>query len=224
MSACVQLGPDDEIVDLEFHKITLGCFQQLLRDNLSGKLRSWNRSPGSLVLALTSAEKIVGVIAFENYGYRKYDRPGQARIIIELAVPSRRYKRLSKLVLRAALSREARLLVEANHKGRVSRVRTTAFSEHPESMKYRGLFSLVSRETLPAGRGYKLVYEGAMTDLSLSEHLRLWLKGEGEQAQAQAQEEPGAESGTMRVEVQQVAHAPTRGKGSVRVRPPAPLA
>lgn len=176
MSQCLELGPDDEVTDLALHQMSTACYQQLMRDNLSHKLRTFRRQMSGVCLAVCSGGKVLGIVHFEQAGYRSSHTPGLARLLVDFAVHSRQYRHLSKLVLRAAISREARLLVERNHKHRVECVRTTAFSDHPQSMKYRGVFSLVSRETHPGG--YKLVYEGRMTDMPLAEHLRLWLKEE----------------------------------------------
>ncbi len=177
MSQCLQLAPDDEITELALHKMTTACYQQLMRDNLSHKLRTFRRQMTGVCMALASQGKILGIVHFEQSGYRGPDIPGMARLLVDFSVGSTRYKHLSKLVLRAAISREARLLVERNYKRRIQFVRTTAFSDHPESMKYRGLYKQIKREVLPNGT-YKLVYEAAMTDIALAEHLRLWSKNQ----------------------------------------------
>jgi hypothetical protein len=54
--------------------------------------------------------------------------------------------RLSKLVLAAAVSVEMRLLLEQRYTSRIETVGTTAFTDKPVSMKYRGLFTLYNRK------------------------------------------------------------------------------
>jgi hypothetical protein len=56
------------------------------------------------------------------------------------------YKHLAKLVLYAALSKESQLLAERMMRQRVRSVTTTAFSNNPVSMKYRGLYTLLYRK------------------------------------------------------------------------------
>lgn len=79
----------------------------------------------------------------------------------------------------AALSHEARLLAERRLAQRWRSLVTTAFSQHPVSMKYRGVMTLITRaETsspdLPGGRGYKLTYGGALGAWTLAEALASW--------------------------------------------------
>jgi hypothetical protein len=56
------------------------------------------------------------------------------------------YSRLSKLVLYASLSKESKLIAERVAKRRIKQVLTTAYSNAPESMKYRGIFKLHTRK------------------------------------------------------------------------------
>ncbi|USK77740.1 hypothetical protein LIT31_26200 (plasmid) [Peribacillus frigoritolerans] len=77
-----------------------------------------------------------------------------------------KYKRLSKLILACVLSKEVKMLLEQALNGRIKALSTTAFTDKPVSMKYRGLFEVHSRKegrvnyTAPAGKwslqeGYK---------------------------------------------------------------------
>ena len=59
------------------------------------------------------------------------------------------YKHLAKLVLYAALSSEGKLLAERATNHRVRTMITTAFTNKPVSMKYRGLFNLLARKENP---------------------------------------------------------------------------
>lgn len=83
---------------------------------------------------------------------------------------------MSKLVLYAVLSREGQLFIESALNRRIRSVVTTAFSEHPQSMKYRGLFRLKSRKGPgPDGR-YQLNYGSTTGRWTLQEGLEQWLR------------------------------------------------
>ncbi len=83
--------------------------------------------------------------------------------------------RLSKLVLYAVLSREGQLFIQQVLNRRIRTLLTTAFSEHPQSMKYRGLFKLVSRKPQEDGR-FQLNYEAPTGQWTLREGFETWLK------------------------------------------------
>ena len=85
-------------------------------------------------------------------------------------------KKLSALVLRAALSRESQLLAERSLHRRVRGIVTTAFSKKPVSMKYRGLFKLLSRKE--DGPKFILNYGATIGEWTLQEGLDAWLKSQ----------------------------------------------
>ena len=92
-------------------------------------------------------------------------------MMCDVAVPTSRYRRLSKLVLAASLSRELLLLLSDG--GMVARAKTmgtTAFTDKPVSMKYRGIYKLQARKE---GR---LHYVGDLGRWTLQEGLEWWLK------------------------------------------------
>lgn len=103
------------------------------------------------------------------------------------------YPRLSKLVLYAALSKEAQLLAERISRKRIRSIVTTAFSKNPISMKYRGLFNLLTRKEVNLSkewakdleansyyqRPYDLNYGAKMGQWSLAEGLAIWKKKHG---------------------------------------------
>ena len=94
-------------------------------------------------------------------------------LMSDLAVPSCE-ARLSKLVLGCILSREVRDLVALRWLEAFGWVITTAFSRHPVSMKYRGLFELHKRKQQDGG--YLLNYYAGLGDRTLAESLVLWQK------------------------------------------------
>jgi hypothetical protein len=90
-------------------------------------------------------------------------------MMTDLAVASP-IARLSKLVLTAALSTEIRTLLEQRYCLRVETIGTTAFTDKPVSMKYRGLYELHSRK--PG----QLNYVARAGRWSLEEGLAWWIK------------------------------------------------
>jgi hypothetical protein len=93
----------------------------------------------------------------------------------DLAVPSRRYRRLARLVLMAALSQEFRDLVEETHLADCHLLRTTVFSAAPVSMKYRGLFELTERKAWNEAY-HRLIYESEAGRWPLKEVIGTWLR------------------------------------------------
>lgn len=106
-------------------------------------------------------------------------------LLSDFAVGPTDYPRLSKLVVMAALSVEARLLAERRLAQRWRSLVTTAFAQNPVSMKYRGLVELISRAEaqgadFAGGKGYKLTYGGPIGRWSLAEALETWHAKHGE--------------------------------------------
>jgi hypothetical protein len=66
-------------------------------------------------------------------------------LLSDFAVRPTPHRRLSKLILACAVSREVRDDLEQWRCGRVETIATTAFTDKPVSMKYRGLFDVHSR-------------------------------------------------------------------------------
>ena len=95
---------------------------------------------------------------------------GEAYMLSDFAVRPTRYRRLSKLVVATALSRELQCAVEQAIGKRMRFIGTTAFTDKPESMKYRGIFELHDRKP---GR---LNYTGAAGRWTLEGALEWWLR------------------------------------------------
>jgi hypothetical protein len=111
-------------------------------------------------------------------------------LLSDFAVGPTDYPRLSKLVVMAALSTEAKLLAERKLAQRWRSLVTTAFSQNPVSMKYRGLVELISRAEaqgadFAGGKGYKLTYGGPFGGWSLAEALTTWQAKHGERRATQ---------------------------------------
>ena len=89
--------------------------------------------------------------------------------------------KLSKLVVMMMLSKEV-MDDWQQFKGRkVEYLGSTAFSQHPESMKYRGIMQLFKRIETPPGKGnagekYRLNYRAKMGQWTVKEGFARWLK------------------------------------------------
>ncbi len=117
---------------------------------------------GAWAIARADATRAIAVGDLSPYVYLMSDFP-----VGDGSVP-----RLSSLVLRAALSRESQLLAERSLHSRVRGLVTTAFSKRPVSMKYRGLFRLLSRKE-EAG-SFVLNYGARLGQWGLEEGVKTW--------------------------------------------------
>ncbi|MDO0916981.1 hypothetical protein QQM39_41140 [Streptomyces sp. DT2A-34] len=108
-------------------------------------------APGAANLAIAVRDgggRLLGVFALAPRTYT----PDEAYVLSDFAVTPADYPRLSKLIVLAATPSEALLLCQGAFSRRIRRVATTAFSNNPVSMKYRGLLRLnIARRTRTAG-------------------------------------------------------------------------
>ncbi|GAA0607637.1 hypothetical protein GCM10010174_26010 [Kutzneria viridogrisea] len=168
-----KIAPDEELQGpLRLHALSGGQFAGIRSQFMSKTIK-----PGSPLLAVgvSAGGALIGAFA---YLPGKYD-PGEVYLMSDFPVSWSKYKRLSKLIVLAAMSAEAQLLVQRSAGKRVTAICTTAFSNNPQSSKYgRGIpgFRLVKR-TEPAADGihrYQLQYSGTFGAWSLAEALELW--------------------------------------------------
>lgn len=157
-----QLTPDTR---LELRRLTADQFE-FLRAEYLGKAVTRTGTP-TLALAVVADGYLCGAFAV---------RDGQGKgpvayMLTDFSVLPR--SRLSKLVLHAAMSREARVLIQTALNRRVTHLLTTAFTDRPVSMKYRGLFRLTKRMTAEDG-GYALNYEAPIGHWTLQEGYAKW--------------------------------------------------
>jgi hypothetical protein len=180
-----RLGPDEQIGNrLAIAPITSGQFYTLRSQYMNVHI-----IPGaeSLALAVLVDGVLVGSYAFSvapNPG--QLNSPSTMYLLSDFAVAPTRYRRLSKLVLYAALSRESKLLAERLANKRIRYLFTTAFSQNPTSMKYRGLFDVANRKENPNAveseaddyysQRFMINYHAEMGHWSLAEGMELWLK------------------------------------------------
>ncbi len=140
--------------------------------------------------------KLIGVFAFSASptmaSWDKHIDTPTIYMMSDFPVAPTKYKRLSKLVVIASLSDEAKLIAQGLMNKRCKSLVTTAFSQNPVSMKYRGLLNQLTKKKLPtveAGEtdisalhysgGYQLNYGAAIGKWSLKDGLALWKKKYG---------------------------------------------
>ena len=111
------------------------------------------------------------------------------------------YPKLAKLVLIAALSKESQQLIERGAGKRARSLVTTAYSQRPVSMKYRGLFRLLNRkEAKPSKAGaaiadayytqkYMLNYGQVMGQWTLADGFAMWTQKHGQRLAGAVAEE-----------------------------------
>lgn len=87
--------------------------------------------------------KLIGALGFQR---SKYGTVNEIYMMSDFAIRPIRYRRGSKLVLAAAVSREIKDVASQRIGSRVERIHTTAFTNRPSSMKYRGLFEVTNRK------------------------------------------------------------------------------
>ncbi|EMO57791.1 hypothetical protein LEP1GSC161_0344 [Leptospira santarosai str. CBC1416] len=79
-------------------------------------------------------------------------------------------KRISKLLIMLLLSKEVKNFVLSQYIFAYKGVKTSVYTPHPVSMKYRGVYELAERK-----KG-KLVYQQYFKNASLSEIFKKWLQ------------------------------------------------
>jgi hypothetical protein len=157
--------------------LSMGQFATLRSQYMNHNIR-----PGTptMALAVLADDVVVGAFAFST---PKYD-PHNVYLLSDFPVAPTSYGRLAKLVLYAALSTEAQFLAQRTMNTRLTRLNTTAFTQRPASMKYRGLLRLNSRKdsTDPAYR-YQLDYGSELGHWSLAEGFAEWRSKHGHNAE-----------------------------------------
>ncbi|GAA3027424.1 hypothetical protein [Streptosporangium longisporum] len=173
-----KIGPDDELGDrMALHVLTGGQFAAIRSQFMSKSIK-----PGTPLLAcgVSVDGLIVGAFAFLP---PKFD-PEDAYLMSDFPVSWTRYRRLAKLIVMAACTSEAQLLLQRSLSRRITGWTTTAFTDRPNSAKYgRGIPGVkLQKRTEPGADGihrYQLQYGGAMGERTLSEALDLWKRKHG---------------------------------------------
>jgi hypothetical protein len=192
-----RLTPGEDIgEDIRLLPLTHDQFSALRSQYMNHNIR-----PGQaqLPMGVIVDNKLIGVFALSSPSATanwdsKIEGP-HIYMLSDFPVAPSDYKRLSKLVLYAALSKESQRQAEKMTKRRARALITTAFSKNPVSMKYRGIFDVMNRkenntfeeewskEIDPANSYYNQQYEinyGAyFGKWTLAEGLKIWKKKHG---------------------------------------------
>lgn len=188
-----RLLPGDELQGpLRLAELTAGQFHALRSAYMNVNIRP---AAAQIAVAVLAGDRLVGVFAAIARPDLYVD-PHRAYLLSDFPVAPSDYPRLSKLILYAALSTEANVLLSRAGNARVLRVLTTAFSSNPVSMKYRGMFRLHSRKELDLdkesraadiprddpyyGQKWMLNYVSDTGRWSLAEGLAEWTRKHGE--------------------------------------------
>lgn len=187
-----RLMPGDSVGDhIELKTLTNEAFQTLRSEYMNINIR-----PGAATLALGVLVdgKLIGVFAFSasptlsNWDTH-IDTP-TIYLLSDFPVEPVDFDRLAKLVLYSALSKESQRIAQRLLRKKVFSLVTTAFSNNPVSMKYRGLFRILNRKEQdltkvkwakdidPANayylQRYQINYGAPLGQWSLTEGLELW--------------------------------------------------
>lgn len=172
-----KIAADDEVTGgrLTLHPLTLGQFNMLRSQFMS---RTINPGHPLLPTAVAVDGRLVGAFAWLPPKFQ----PEVAYLLSDFPVPWSRYRRLSKLVVMAAMSSEARTLLMHSLGRNLYRLNTTAYSNNPKSAKYgRGTgLSLYKRteghEHTDGIHRYQLEYAGPLGEHTLDETFALWTR------------------------------------------------
>lgn len=175
-----RMGPEHEITEdstISIVPLKVGEFESLRLLYLNRNITAMNTDV--VPYAVMVDGRMAGVFAFGSWV-----KPDVYTLMTDFALPRTRYKRLSKLIIAAAVSVEATRRMERSWTRRAHGVQTAVFTNRPMSMKYRGLWDLRERVDLPKTEKfkYKITYESGVNRWTLNEALQMWLKKWGETA------------------------------------------
>jgi hypothetical protein len=178
--AILRLGDKEEIgKKLKVVKLDYDVFCSMRSMYMNASIK-----PGAptLCFGVMVDDKMVGCFAMSTAGLEPRESSGvpspKCYLLSDFPVAPSIYPRLSKLVLYAALSAEIKVVYEHSTNKRVRGILTTAFSDNPISMKYRGLFKLVKREDLEKSKS-KSGYIGKKYMLNYAQEMGAWTLEEG---------------------------------------------
>ena len=123
---------------------------------------------------------LAGVLAFEPQDFNRnaVDRSDVIYLLIDMAVT--REGRVSKLIVRLTLNASVLKVVAGRLLAPIDYVITTAFSEHPVSMKYRGVYDLLDRrDANPPMVGFQLRYGAEAIDETPQQAFEWWWLNHG---------------------------------------------
>lgn len=177
------LKPNDDLGE----KMTIAPLTSGQFFGIRSQYMNHNIKPGTptLAFAVLVDGVIIGSFALMQQNalanFDKYIQTPSVYLLSDFPVSNSKYKKLAKLVLYAALSKEVKLVCERMSRKRVYSIVTTAFTNRPVSMKYRGLFDLFTRkDNEKTNEKYELNYGALLGQWSLQEGYELWQKKHGQ--------------------------------------------
>jgi hypothetical protein len=132
---------------------------------LSKHIQPGSGGPCYLVFA---DKKLFGFLIFNAYS--RMGKKGDLYMLSDFVVPSAKYSRLAKLLLMVTQCQDTKRILEERLLSRRQKIYTTAFTDKPVSMKYRGVYELAKR-----GKGF-LNYATEFNDTTFQEVVGLWMK------------------------------------------------
>ena len=124
-------------------------------------------SSGQKAFALTADGKVFGFVEY-SFGEKAYSAKDTWYMLSDFPVEPKPHPKTSKLVLALARSATVHKALDLSILLRTKKVFTTAFTDKPVSMKYRGVFDLVKR-----GEGF-LNYQADWSSISAQETYAQW--------------------------------------------------
>jgi hypothetical protein len=132
---------------------------------------SINPASTSVNFGVLAGDKLIGALGYTSPMF--LGNFCDVYLMADFAIRPTIYKRLAKLVLAAAVSKEAQIIVEQKMAKRIKTIGTTVFTNRPVSMKYRNIFDLKGR--CNDGR---LIYVAKAGQWDLAGGLEWWMNGQ----------------------------------------------
>lgn len=168
------LMPEEEIpvrAKISLQETDLPTINHYRNLYLSKKIKPGSGGPCYLVFA---GGKLFGFLIFQIYSVKGGD-PGDIYLLSDFVVPSTRYNRLAKLLLMVSKCREVKKTLDEKSIRNYQAILTTAFTDKPVSMKYRGLYELAKRGKTGEGKPF-LNYRGEFNETTFEEVVTQWMK------------------------------------------------
>ena len=166
------LMPEEEISPLSsitVKEADLSTINHYRNMYLSKKIQPGSGGPCYLVFA---GDKLFGFLIFQAYS-QKGGPSNEIYMLSDFVVPSTRHKRLAKLLLMVTRCKDMKTILSDYTVRDYKTILTTAFTDAPVSMKYRGVYELAKR-----GPGF-LNYKAEFTETTFKEVVSLWTKKHG---------------------------------------------
>lgn len=163
----------ENIENIKIKQLTLAQFNSLRQQYISKKIH-YLGTP-KVCYGLFADNKLFGVLGLTNDYRNKPPKEIEQPCIYLLSdfVTNSKIRKLSKLVLYCALSKEIKLLAERLLNKEIKTIYTNVFTKNMSSIKYRDLFTLQDRKQMQ-DKNYNLTYFSKIGKWNLKEGLELW--------------------------------------------------